>query len=89
MRVSHVFSMYHHPMTQSIQIRNVPEAVHRTLRARAAASGQSLSDYLLADITRLAQRPPIADVLQRAGARSGGADITAIVDAVREGRDRP
>ena len=81
--------MYHRPMTQSIQIRNVPEAVHRTLRARAAASGQSLSDYLLADITRLAERPPIADVLQRAGARSGGADTTAIVDAVREGRDRP
>ena len=81
--------MYSRPMTQSIQIRNVPEAVHRTLRARAAAAGQSLSDYLLADITRLAERPPIADVLQRAGARSGGAGIGDIVDAVREGRDGP
>ncbi len=80
--------MYHSSMTQSIQIRNVPEDVHRTLRARAAANGQSLSDYLLADITRLAERPPISDVLQRAGARSGGAATDAIVAAVREGRNR-
>jgi antitoxin FitA len=84
-----VLSLYLRPMTRSIQIRNVPEAVHRTLRARAAASGLSLSDYLLADITRLAERPPNADVMQRAGARSGGADPIAILDAVREGRDRP
>ena len=81
--------MYNRTMTQSIQIRNVPEEVHRTLRARAAANGQSLSDYLLADITRLAERPPIVDVLQRAAARSGGATSESIVDAVRSGRDRP
>ncbi|MEO7118224.1 MAG: hypothetical protein ABIZ34_04550 [Candidatus Limnocylindrales bacterium] len=76
-------------MTHSIQIRNVPEDVHRTLRARAAAAGQSLSDYLLADISRLAERPPVADVLLRAAGRAGGVDINAIVEAVRSGRDRP
>jgi plasmid stability protein len=75
-------------MAHSIQIRNVPDEIHRTLRARAAAAGLSLSDYLLADITRLAERPPVADVIYRARARSGGADIQQIVRAVRSGRDQ-
>jgi len=76
-------------MSHSIQIRNVPDEVHRTLRVRAAAAGTSLSDYLLRDITRLAERPPVADVIIRAGSRLGGADIDLIVKAVRSGRDHP
>jgi plasmid stability protein len=76
-------------MSHSIQIRNVPDDIHRTLRARAAAAGLSLSDYLLEDITRLAERPPVADVIRRAASRSGGAEAPLIVEAVRSGRDRP
>lgn len=76
-------------MSHSIQIRNVPDEIHRTLRVRAAAAGMSLSDYLLRDITRLAGRPAVADVILRAGSRSGGADLEVIVEAVRSGRDRP
>jgi antitoxin FitA len=76
-------------MPRSIQVRNVPDDVHRTLRARAAAAGLSLSDYLLADLARIAERPPVADVLVRASRRSGGAGIDAIVEAVRAGRERP
>ena len=75
-------------MARAIQIRNVPEDVHRTLRARAAAAGLSLSYYLLGEIARVAQRPPLADVLARAGARSGGTSWESIVAAVRSGRDR-
>jgi antitoxin FitA len=75
-------------MRRTIQIRDVPDEVHRTLRARAAAAGQSLSAYLLAELTRVAERPPVADVLARAAARSGGARIDDIVAAVRSGRDR-
>lgn len=75
-------------MGRNIQIRNVPDGVHRTLRARAAAVGQSLSDYLLAELIRVAERPPVADVLARAGARQGGASTDEIVAAVRAGRDR-
>lgn len=71
------------PMARSIQIRNVPDPVHRTLRARAAARGLSLSDYLLQEIVRVAERPPVADVLSRAGGRSGGASRARIVRAVR------
>jgi plasmid stability protein len=71
-----------------IQVRNVPDEVHRTLRARAAASGMSLSDYALGELERAAQKPAIADLLLRARSRAGGASGEAIVAAVRAGRDR-
>jgi antitoxin FitA len=74
-------------MSRTVQIRDVPDEVHRTLRARAAAAGLSLSAYLLAELTRVADRPPIADVLARAGARQGGASTGEIVAAVRSSRD--
>jgi plasmid stability protein len=76
-------------MARTIQIRNVPDDVHRMLRTRAAAAGLSLSDYLLGELIRVAERPPVADVLARAGVRRGGARTTDIVAAVRSGRDRP
>jgi plasmid stability protein len=71
-----------------IQIRNVPDDVHRTLRARATAAGVSLSDYLLDELARVADRPALADVLARSSRRSGGVSTDAIVDSVRSGRDR-
>jgi antitoxin FitA len=75
-------------MSRTVQIRDVPDDIHRALRARAAAAGVSLSAYLLAELTRVAERPPVADVLARAAARHGGARIDEIVAAVRAGRDR-
>lgn len=74
---------------KTIQIRDVPDDVHRVLRSRAAAAGLSLSEYLLREVSRVASRPPIADVLQRAGSRTGGASTQSIVEAVREARQRP
>lgn len=58
-------------MSKMIQIRNVPDEVHRTLKVRAAAAGLSLSDYLLRDIRRDAERPTIEEFL--AAVRSDGA----------------
>lgn len=75
-------------VARNIQIRNVPDDIHRTLRSRAAAAGVSLSDYLLAEIVRVAERPSVADVLARAAARHGGVPMSKIVSAVRSGRDR-
>jgi plasmid stability protein len=75
-------------MAKTIQIRDVPEDIHRTLRIRAAAAGVSLSDYLLAEIERVASRPALADVLARAGVRGGGASVESITDAVRADRER-
>jgi antitoxin FitA len=73
---------------KTIQVRNVPDDVHRTLRTRAAAAGISLSDFALGELERVAQRPPVSEVLKRARERAGGADSAAIVAAIREGRDR-
>ncbi|MFM9059412.1 MAG: hypothetical protein ACKOSQ_09865 [Planctomycetaceae bacterium] len=44
-------------MSKIIQIWNVPDGVHATLKARAAIAGQSLTDFLLAEISRVAERP--------------------------------
>lgn len=73
---------------KTIQVRNVPDEVHSTLRARAVTAGMSLSDYALAELERAAERPPVADLLRRAQARAGGAQGSAIVAAVRAGRDQ-
>jgi hypothetical protein len=73
---------------KTIQVRNVPDDVHRALRSRAAATGVSLSDFALGELERVAQHPPVADLLQRARSRAGGAESDAIVAAVRTGRDR-
>jgi antitoxin FitA len=72
---------------KTLQIRDVPDDVHRTLRARAAAAGVSLSEYALAELTRVASYPPIADVLREPGLRRGGVPIDEIVRAIREGRE--
>lgn len=53
----------------TMQIREVPEDVSRVLKARAAAAGQSLSDYLLRELTRIAGRPTVAEVAARAAQR--------------------
>jgi plasmid stability protein len=76
-------------MAKSIQIRNVPDRVHLTLRSRASAAGESLSDYLLQELERIAERPSISEVLRRAQTRGGaGISTEEIVAAVRSGRDR-
>jgi hypothetical protein len=54
----------------------------------AVAAGQSLSDYLLGELTRVAERTPVADVLARAEARHGGVSTEDLVAAVRSWRDR-
>lgn len=74
-------------MGKTLQIRDVPDDIHRALKARAAAADKSLSDYLLTELTRVAERPPIADVLARATARSGGASREDILDTLHAIRD--
>ena len=52
-------------MSKMIQLRSVPDALHRTLKARAALAGMSLSDYLLAEIREIAQRPTLTELRDR------------------------
>ena len=56
-------------MSKMIQVRNVPESVHREVKARAARAGMSMSDYLLRQIERAIEVPPVEDVLRRLEAR--------------------
>jgi plasmid stability protein len=74
-------------VAKAIQIRDVPDDVHATLRVRAAQAGLSLSDFLREELTGIARRPTVSDVLARAAAREGGAPRAEIVRAVRESRD--
>jgi antitoxin FitA len=53
----------------NVQIRDVPDDVHRRLKAQAALSGQSLNDFLLERVTELARVPTIAELAERIQAR--------------------
>jgi plasmid stability protein len=53
----------------TLQVRDVPEGVHRTLKARAAASGRSLSEYALDILAREARHPTLDELLDRVRAR--------------------
>ncbi|MBN9215048.1 MAG: hypothetical protein ABS62_00255 [Microbacterium sp. SCN 70-200] len=53
----------------TLQVRDVPEGTHRTLKARAAAEGRSLSDYVLEILEREAQHPTLQELLDRVRAR--------------------
>lgn len=52
-------------MTVMIQIRNVPDALHRKVKARAASAGMSLSDYLLQEIRKSAEVPTMDEMRER------------------------
>lgn len=70
-----------------VQIRNVPEVLHRKLKVRAAASGQTLSDYLLSEIERLAARPTREEMLVRIHSRSRVTLKTPAAAVIRQERD--
>ena len=53
-----------------IQIRNVPDDLHRALKVRAAREGTTMSDLLLAELPRLAHKPSTEEVLSRIRHRS-------------------
>lgn len=71
-----------------IQVRHVPEAVHRTLKSRAALAGMSLSDYLRAELERMAERPTRQELLARIAARPRVEPRKRVADLVRAERDR-
>lgn len=56
---------YAYHMPKMIQLRNVPDALHCILKARAAMSGMSLSDYLIVEIKEIAERPTLAELRDR------------------------
>ncbi len=52
-------------MAKMIQIRNVPDELHRKLKVRAAQMGMTLSDYLLSEIAQVAEKPTLSEMMER------------------------
>lgn len=74
-------------MSKMVQIRNVPDALHRKLKVRAAQAGQTLSDYLLAELDRVAARPTRDEMLTRIHSRKRVTLKTPGATVIREERD--
>ncbi len=75
-------------MSKMIQLRNVPDELHRKLKERAARSGLSLSDYLVQEISRVAATPTIDEVFDRLHALEPVRSSVSSADAIREERDK-
>jgi len=77
--------------TKTLQIRDVPEDVHATIRARAALEGKTVSQYLLEIVAGIARQPTLAEVSERIKARTSsgrGPSGDDILGALHEGRER-
>lgn len=72
---------------KTLQVRSVPEDLHRTLKARAAEAGMSLSDYVLIELRRVAERPTRHEVLRRIARRTTGELAESPADIIRAERD--
>ncbi len=70
-----------------IQIRNVPDDLHKTLKARAALEGLSLSDYLLNELERSTERPTLREIKERLRQRTPVRPSLSPADAVRAERE--
>ncbi len=70
-----------------IQIRNVPEPLHRKLKARAAIEGMTLSDYLLTEMRHSAERPSVRELWERLSKRRAISPKVPPAEAVRHERD--
>jgi len=80
---------YAQRMATMVQIRNVPDDLHRKLKARAALAGMSISEFLLREIERSLKRPTREELLARLRSRERvepREPIAAAVAAEREGR---
>jgi plasmid stability protein len=75
-------------MTTMIQIRNVPDTLHRRLKSRAALAGMSLSEYLLSEIRQVAERPTLDELRARLERRPPMTPSVEPAQAVRAERDR-
>lgn len=85
----HCTWLYADNMSKMIQIRDVPDQVHSTLKARAAREGMSLSDYLKRELERTAAQPSLREWVERVRQLrpiSSAKSSAEIVRELREGR---
>jgi plasmid stability protein len=74
-------------MSVMVQIRNVPDELHRRLKARAALAGMSISEYLLREMERSLERPTREELLERLRSRQRIEPAESVVEAVRAERE--
>ena len=74
-------------MSKMVQIRNMPDTMHRILKAKAALAGMSLSDFLLAEMRLVAERPSIEELRARVRNRTKFEGLTPAADIIRQQRD--
>ena len=74
-------------MSIMVQIRNMPDEMHRILKARAAKEGKSLSDYILGELRKSVEVPTIQDWLERVRSRTPVNPDISSEEAVRAERD--
>ena len=79
---------YRLAMSRMIQLRHVPDDLHRTLKARAALEGLSLSDYLLREVRRIAERPTLDELRRRLAGRTAVMTRVSPARAIRAERNR-
>ncbi len=79
--------MYPYHMSKMIQIRDVPDQVHRTLKTRAADEGMSLSDFIKRELERTAERPSMREWLEGIRQRKPMLGKRSAAQLVRELRD--
>lgn len=70
----------------NLQVRDVPDDVRQTLKTRAAAAGQSLSQYVLGELSRLARQPTLNELTERIGHRAAADPRTPAADILRAER---
>lgn len=75
-------------MGKMVQIRNMPDKLHRTLKARAAQAGMSLSEYLLRELKKTAEKPSVEELLDRIRSRPPIEPGISSAEIIREGRDQ-
>jgi len=78
---------YAENMATMIQVRHVPDALHRKLKARAATAGLSLSDYLLREIKQIAERPTMEELMDRLARRAPVNVSISPAEIIRQERD--
>jgi plasmid stability protein len=75
-------------MSKMIQIRNVPDSLHRRLKSRAALEGLSLSNFLLKEIEQAAERPTLKELAARLATRTPVQYKVSPAQILREERSR-
>jgi hypothetical protein len=82
-----MFRTCHHAQhMKMIQIRNVPDDLHRALKARAAREGTTLSELIMRELPRIAHRPSLQEVLERINSQEPVLEGPSSAELVREGR---